>query len=135
MAPQLRARCVLDALMAQCHTVIVHMHLHAYSRSGHRRAAGSAAQRGPRTGVHAGLLDVLHNAADDDVAVLVAQRVHVQLVRAVQVLVDQHRAVGVHLYRVLDVALQVRVAAGARLAWKAEYLLGGVSTLYWPPSQ
>ncbi len=68
----------------------------------------------PRTRVHAGLLDVLHDAADDDVAVLVAQRVHVQLVRAVQVLVDQHRAVRVDLHRVLDVALQVLVAARAR---------------------
>ena len=35
----------------------------------------------------AGLLDVLHDAADGDVAILVAQRVHVQLICSVQILV------------------------------------------------
>ena len=59
----------------------------------------------------AGLLDVLHDAADGDVAVLIAERVDVQLICAVQVLVHKHGTLRVHLYRILDVPLQVLVAA------------------------
>ena len=64
------------------------------------------------TRVYSSLLDVLHDATDDDIAILVGQGIHVQLICAVQVLVDQHRALRVHLHRVVNVALQILGAAG-----------------------
>ena len=63
------------------------------------------------TGVHSSLLDVLHDAADGDVAVLVTEGVHIQLICAVQIFVHQHRPVRVHLHSVLDVPLQVCLPA------------------------
>ena len=103
-------RVLVHRVAAQRFDIRTHPRWHSAGAAGGPDRHGA----GGRTGVHAGLLDVLHDAADDDVAVLIAQRVHVQLVRAVQVLIYQHRAVRVHLHRVLDVALQVRVAARAR---------------------
>jgi hypothetical protein len=47
---------------------------------------------------------VLHDAADDDVALLVTQRVNIQLHSPVQVLVDKHGLVGINLHRCVDVA-------------------------------
>lgn len=67
---------------------------------------------GMRTRMHAGLLDVLHDAADDDVAVLVAEGIHIQFIGSVQVLVHQHRPLRIHLHRCLNVALDVRLSAG-----------------------
>ena len=64
------------------------------------------------TRVYSSLLDVLHDAADDDIAILVGQGIHVQLICAVQVLVHQHRALRVYLHRVLYVAFQILGAAG-----------------------
>mmetsp|Transcript_14341 Transcript_14341/g.41815 ORF Transcript_14341/g.41815 Transcript_14341/m.41815 type:complete len:397 (-) Transcript_14341:2015-3205(-) len=66
---------------------------------------GDAARRVAR--VDAGLLNVLHHAGNHAVAVLVAQRVHVQLHRAVEVLVDEHWLVLVHLDGKRDVPLEV----------------------------
>lgn len=48
--------------------------------------------------MHARLLNVLHDAADDHVAVLVSQSIHIQLVGAVQVLVHQHGVLRVDIH-------------------------------------
>ena len=69
-----------------------------------------------RTGMDSSLFDVLHDAADDNVAVLVTEGVHIQLICSIQVLVHQHRPVRVHFHRILYVPLQVLVTAGAELA-------------------
>ncbi len=53
----------------------------------------------------AGLLDVLHDAAEEEVRTVV-QRVDVDLDRVVDEAVDQHRPVGADLGRGLDVGLQ-----------------------------
>ena len=53
------------------------------------------------------LLDVLHDTADGDVALLVAQGIHIQLICSVHVLVNQHWPVRIHLYGVLYVPLEV----------------------------
>lgn len=63
------------------------------------------------TRVHSSLLNVLHDAADGDVAVLVTEGVHIQLICAVQVLINQHWPVWVHLHSILDVPLQVCLPA------------------------
>ena len=57
-------------------------------------------------GVHAGLLDVLHDPADHD-ALAVADRVDVDLDRVVQEAVEQHRAVVADLDRLAHVALEL----------------------------
>ena len=64
-----------------------------------QRAAGIA-------GVHAGLLDVLHDAADQHV-LAVADRIDVHLDGDVEEPVEQHRAVVGHLHRVVHVGAQV----------------------------
>lgn len=62
------------------------------------------------TRVHAGLLNVLHDAANDNIAILVAQCIYIQLVCPVQILVHQHRPIWVHLHSILDVPFQILVA-------------------------
>mmetsp|Transcript_894 Transcript_894/g.2080 ORF Transcript_894/g.2080 Transcript_894/m.2080 type:complete len:1014 (-) Transcript_894:28-3069(-) len=83
--------------------------------------------------VHARFLDVLHDAADDDVAVLVGQAVHVHLHGALEVLVHQHRLARVHLHRGLNVLLELLVAVhdahGAAAEHKAGAHHAGVSQL------
>ena len=54
----------------------------------------------------AGLLDVLHHAADDDVALRVGQRVHVELEGVLEEAVDQDRPLGRGVDRVDHVALE-----------------------------
>lgn len=51
------------------------------------------------------LLDVLHDTADGNIALLVAQGIHIQLVCSVHVLVNQHRPVRIYLHSVLYVPL------------------------------
>lgn len=55
------------------------------------------------------LLDVLHDTADDNVALLVTQSIHVQLGGAVQVFVNQHRLLGVNLDSSGDVPADVDI--------------------------
>src|SRR5690606_27695854 len=57
------------------------------------------------TGVHAGLLDVLHDRADHHL-LAVAHGIHVHLDGAVEEVVEQHRAVIGHLHRLAHVALE-----------------------------
>ena len=57
-------------------------------------------------GVDAGLLDVLHDAADDDGAARVGQRVDVDLGRVFEELVDQDRMFGRRLHGVAHVAIE-----------------------------
>ena len=57
-------------------------------------------------GMDSGFLDMLHDAGDEDVLVLVGQRVDIDLDRVAQVGVDQHRIGARHLHRVAHVALQ-----------------------------
>ena len=59
-------------------------------------------------GVDAGLLDVLHDAADDDVPARVGERVHVDLGRVLEELVDEDRVLGRRLDRVPHVAIERR---------------------------
>ena len=66
--------------------------------------------------MHAGLLDVLHDAADVDV-LAVADGVDVHLDREVEEAVEQHRAVVRHLHRRGHVRAQV-VLAVARSPWR-----------------
>lgn len=49
------------------------------------------------------LLNVLHDTTDDDIAILVTQRINIQLNGTIQVLVNKHRPVGVNLYCCGDV--------------------------------
>ena len=44
-------------------------------------------------GMHAGFLDMLHDAGDEDVAVVVADRIDIDFGGAVEEAVDQHRIV------------------------------------------
>ena len=44
-------------------------------------------------GMHAGFLDMLHDAGDEDIAVVVADRIHIHFGGAVEEAVDQHRIV------------------------------------------
>ena len=57
-------------------------------------------------GVNAGLLDVLHDAADDDGAGRVGDRVDVELERVLEELVDQHRMLRRRVDRVGHVAVE-----------------------------
>ncbi len=59
--------------------------------------------------MHAGLLDVLHHAADQHLAVAVGDDVDVDLDRVVEEAVEQHRRIVRHLHRFADVARQVGV--------------------------
>ena len=56
--------------------------------------------------MHAGFLDVFHDAADEDFAP-VAERVHIHLDGIVEKAVQQHRRIVGDLYRVGHVAAQV----------------------------
>jgi len=78
--------------------------------------------------VNTGLLNVLHDTADGDVAVLVTQCVHVQLVCSVQILVHKHRSVWVYLYSVLNVPLQVCLPAADHLG--AQYCISCQTSLW-----
>ena len=77
------------------------------------RAEGSLSKRdggkaaGGITGMDARRFDVFHQAADDHVALVVAERIDVHLNRIFQVLVDQHRMVGFHLNRLQHVAIEL----------------------------
>lgn len=62
------------------------------------------------------MLDVLHDATDGAVAVFVAQGIHIQLISPVQVLVHQDRPLRVYLHRIVDIPLQVSVAASPKPA-------------------
>ena len=70
-----------------------------------KRNGGKAA--GGITGMDARRFDVFHQAADDHVALVVAERIDVHLNRIFQVLVDQHRMVGFHLNRLQHVAIEL----------------------------
>ena len=61
--------------------------------------------------MNASLLNVLHDAADDNIAFLVAQCIHIQLICPVKVLVHKHRTLWVHLYCCVDVSLDVGITA------------------------
>lgn len=64
---------------------------------------------------------MLHDTADDDVALLVAQSINVQLDGAIEVLVDQHRLVWVNLHGGVDVpaAATRRGTLGSQLSTTA----------------
>ena len=66
----------------------------------------------------ASLFYMLHDAADDNIAIFVTESIHIQLICPIQVLVYQHRPVGVHFDRILDVSLQILVTVQTRLAWR-----------------
>ena len=75
-------------------------------RSISRVAERDRRQRAGRVaGVDAGLLDVLHHAAEEEL-VAVEDRVDVDLDRVVDEPVDQHRVLGADLGRPVDVALE-----------------------------
>mmetsp|Transcript_2574 Transcript_2574/g.8263 ORF Transcript_2574/g.8263 Transcript_2574/m.8263 type:complete len:423 (-) Transcript_2574:2395-3663(-) len=61
--------------------------------------------------VHASLLDVLHDTADNDVTLGIAQGVDVEFGSVREVLVDEHRLFRVDLHGGGDVTLQVRIGA------------------------
>ena len=69
------------------------------------RNRGKAA--GGITGVDARRFDVLHQAPDHHVALVVAEGIDVYLNGILQVLVDQYRMVGFHLNRLHHVAIQL----------------------------
>jgi len=81
--------------------------------------AGSTHVESPE--VDAGLLDVLHDAADDD-APAVGDRVDVDLDRLLEEAVDEDRAVGRRLDRVLHVAIERRVVVDDLHRAPAEYV-------------
>jgi hypothetical protein len=56
--------------------------------------------------VDAGFLDMLHDAADDDVSGGVGDGVDVELERIFEELVDQHRMFGRHVHRLRHVAIE-----------------------------
>src|SRR5690554_2077095 len=58
------------------------------------------------TGVHARLLDVLHDRTDDHIGA-VGHRIHVNLDRAIEEVIQQHRAVIGYLHCVTQVALEL----------------------------
>ena len=51
-------------------------------------------------------LDVLHQATNDNLAVVIAQGIDIHFGGVLEVLIDQHRLVGVHLHRFSHVAIQ-----------------------------
>ncbi len=71
----------------------------------------------------AGLLDVLHDPADQDV-LAVAHRVDVDLDRDVEEAVEQHRAVVRHLHRVASVGAQVLLVVDDLHGAPAEHVGG-----------
>lgn len=63
--------------------------------------------------MYACLLYMLHDAADDHIAILVAKGIHVQFVRTIQILVDQHWSVRVYFHGIINVSLEILVTAKA----------------------
>lgn len=57
------------------------------------------------------LLNVLHDTADDNIAILVSQCINIKLNSTVQVLVNQHRLVRVHLYCCCNVPVEHKAVA------------------------
>ena len=51
-------------------------------------------------------LDVLHQATDHHLTALITEGIHIHLGGVLQVLIDQHRLVGVHLHRFAHVAIE-----------------------------
>ena len=55
----------------------------------------------------AGRFDVLHHTADQHHPLPIAKGIHIHLYGVIEVLVDQHRVVGLHLHRFHHVAVQL----------------------------
>ena len=72
--------------------------------------------------MHAGFLDMLHDAGDEDVAGVIADRVDIDLDGAVQEAVDQHRIVAGDAEQLAgcDLLLELRLVADDHHAAAAE---------------
>ena len=72
----------------------------------------------------AGGLDVFHQAADHHLAAVVAEGIHIHLDGIFQVLVDQHRMVGLHLHGLHHVAVEFLLIEDHLHGAAAEHVAG-----------